>query len=146
MEAAGRLGIPAVLTETHPDGFQPEYAVKACSAALLNAMRHLGMLALPGVAPAGAATAQPVIFERAVPGVELKPGTGGYLGVRRWAGERVGRGDVVAEVRSAETFEVVERLVSPLDGAVSCVGDPGGSGFVKAGVTAAVVKPVRRAR
>ncbi|MBA4388184.1 MAG: hypothetical protein C0404_09400 [Verrucomicrobia bacterium] len=143
MEAPGRLNIPSVLIESPPTGFQPRHTVTRCMDAVTNLLHHLGMMKPVAGDTPGPSIAPPV-FVRSLRATELIPAVGGFLGVRHWPGEFISRGDVVAEIRSVETFEVVERLVSPLDGAVACVGDPGGSGFVKAGVPVAVVKPVGR--
>lgn len=140
MEVTSRLGLPALLMESSPEGFQPQHTVAACEQALLRAMVHLGLLAaLPSVRRRRVARQAPV-FSRADRATEIMVHKGGYLGIRRWAGERVKTGEVVAEVRTVDTFEVVERLISPLDGVVACAGDPAGAGFIKAGITGAVVK------
>jgi predicted deacylase len=144
MEAASELDLPAVLVESSPAGFQPRHSIDICEKGLLRAMVHLGML--PAMPPARPRRPQaPAVFVRSDPPVELKVAQGGYLGVRRWPGETVSRGDCIGEVRSVRSFEVVERLISPIDGAVACIGDPEKSGFVRQGVLAAVLKPVHPA-
>ncbi|MCX7590707.1 MAG: hypothetical protein N2255_03670 [Kiritimatiellae bacterium] len=82
------------------------------------------------------------VFRRATEGYGLKTTKAGYLGIRRWAGDPVGAGETVAVVRSIETFEPLERLESPVAGAVSCAGHPAGEALVEPGETVAVVKPV----
>jgi hypothetical protein len=141
MEAAARRNIPAVLIESHPDGFQVREAVAACAGALRRALAHLQML--PGWKPPLPRRAgRTPVFRRADRGETFKPKAAGYLGVRRWYGERVRKGDLVAVVRSPATFEVAEELRSPVDGAVGCVGDPRATGFVRPGEVAGDVKAV----
>lgn len=139
--ASQRLGIPAALVESHPSDFQVREAVEACSGAVFRAMLHLGML--PQWQARATARTSTALFRRAEPAQPLKTATAGYLGVRRWAGDSVRKGDAVAVVRSLETFDIGERLISPLDGAVGCVGDPAGEALVKAGTAAATAKRVR---
>ena len=141
MEAAAKRNIPAVLIESHPDGFQVREAVAACAGALLRALVHLKML--PGwKPPRRAAPARTPVFRRAEHGEAFKPKAAGYLGVRRWYGERARKNELVAVVRSPATFEVVEELRSPVDGAVGCIGDPRATGFIRAGEVAGDVKAV----
>lgn len=137
--AATELGVPALLIESHPGGFQVREAAEACGGAVMRALAHLGML--ESWAPPESSRSAPPVFHRAEKATEVKNEKAGYLAPRRWAGERVGKGGAVAVVRSIETFEIVETLASPLDGAVACVGDPGRGGLVAPGVVAATVKP-----
>jgi predicted deacylase len=139
--AARDLGEPAILVESHTGGFQVRDAVEACSGVIMRGLVHLGMLE-GWSPPERVAPERPPIFHRAEPGTELRNRRAGYLAPRRWAGERVAKGEVVAVVRSLETFEVLEELVSPMDGAVGCVGDPGSGGLVAGDAVAAVVKRV----
>jgi predicted deacylase len=134
------LGIPAVLIESHPAGFQVRESVEACAGAIFRAMVHLKMLRT-WKPPKQSPKATP-IFHRPEAGHALKPAKGGFLGVRRWAGERVGKGDAVAVVRSIETFEIVETLVSSAEGAVGSCGVSDAQAFVKPGDVAATVKRV----
>jgi predicted deacylase len=147
VEAARRLDLPAVLVESHPGAFQPREATEVCTGVILRTMAHLGMLAgVPTAADPGSprpAREAPPVFRRAQAATELRCGTGGYLAPRRWPGEHVRAGEAVAVVRSLESFAVAEELVSPLSGAVACVGPPDSGGLVKAGDLAAVVKPIR---
>ncbi len=138
--AATGLEVPALLIESHPGGFQVREAVAACGGAVMRALAHLGMLE-SWSPPGSPAPASPPVFHRAEKATEVKNGSAGYLAPRRWAGQRVGKGEAVAVVRSIETFEIVETLASPLDGAVACVGDPGRGGLVAPGTIAATVKP-----
>ena len=143
MEAAARLGIPSVLIESHPGGFQVREAVEACAGALWRGMAHLGMIDPPAPAPARRAPeGRTAIFSRLVEGHDFRPKAGGYLGVRRWYGEQVASGELVAVVRSLATFEVIEELRSPVDGSVGCIGDPRSAGLIKAGEVAGDVKAV----
>ncbi|MHC4915020.1 MAG: succinylglutamate desuccinylase/aspartoacylase family protein [Planctomycetota bacterium] len=142
VHAATDLDVASILVESHPGGFQVREAVDTCAGVIFRAMTHLGMLDELPVPPAPREGAAPV-FRRAEKAAQLRNEKPGYLAVRRWAGERVAKGEAVAVVRSLETFEVVEELVSPLDGAVACVGDPAGAGLVAAGVVAATVKSAR---
>ncbi len=143
MEAAAKLGIPSVLIESHPGGFQVRDAVEACAGALWRGMAHLGMIELPAPQPARRAPeGRTAIFSRLVEGHDFRPKAGGYLGVRRWYGERVAPGELVAVVRSLATFEVVEELRSPVEGSVGCIGDPRSTGLIKAGEVAGDVKAV----
>ncbi len=137
--AATELGLPALLVESHPGGFQVREAVEACGGAITRALAHLGMLESAGPQQRPA-PARPPLFRRAEQAAEIRNQKAGYLAPRRWAGERVGKGQAVAVVRSLETFEIVETLRSPLDGAVACVGDPG-RGLVTPGAVASTVKP-----
>jgi predicted deacylase len=114
-------------------------AVEACAGVVFRAVTHLGMLEA-WTPPERPAAERAPVFRRAEKAVELRNARPGYLAVRRWPGQRVGKGQVVAVVRSLETFEVVEELASPIDGAVASVGDPGGAGLVAEGVVAATVK------
>jgi predicted deacylase len=143
IEAARELDLPALLVESHPGGFQTRDAVEACSGVIMNALVHLGML--ESWAPperSRARPGRPAVFRRTVKGEALRNSHAGYLAPRRWPGDRVREGETVAVVRSLESFEVLEELVSPLDGGLGCVGDPGGGGLVTGGVAAAAVKPV----
>ena len=138
--AAQRCDIPAVLIESHPSAFQVREAVDACSGAIFRAMVHLGML--PRWSAPRRQQAVP-IFRRAEPSHALKTAKAGYLGVRRWSGDAARKGEAVAVVRSCETFEVLEEFVSPVDGAVGCVGHPEGQALVEAETVVATVKAVR---
>jgi hypothetical protein len=140
MEAARRRDIPAVLIESHPDGFQVREAVEACAGALARAMVHLKML--EAWKPPRRKAGPTPVFRRADQGAVFKPQQGGYLGVRCWLGQRVRAGEVVAVVRSLATFGVVEELKSPIDGALGCIGDPRATGFVRPGEVAGDVKAV----
>jgi len=139
VHAARDLGIPAILVESYPGGFQIREAVEACTAVIMRALAHLGMLERwePPARPAPAAAP---VFRRAEKATEIRCRTAGYVAPRLWAGERVAKGQTVGVVRSLETFAAVEELVSPIDGAVACVGDPAGGGLVKADAAAAIVK------
>ncbi|MGQ9662777.1 MAG: succinylglutamate desuccinylase/aspartoacylase family protein [Kiritimatiellia bacterium] len=137
--AAQQLGVPTVLVESHPSLFQTREAVYACAGAVMCAMVHLGIMSpLP---PCEKKRQHPLVFRRATPAQALKANSYGYLGIRRWAGDRVKKGETVAVVRSLETFEVIEQLESPLDGAVGCAGHPEGEALIAAGTVAAMVKP-----
>ena len=141
MEAARRRDLPAVLIESHPDGFQVREAAEAMAGALARALVHLKMLEAPPPPPPRHTGSVPV-FRRAEKGFAFKARQGGYLGVRRWAGDQVQAGEVVAVVRSLASFEVVEELASPIDGAVGCMGDPRATGFIRPCETAGDVKAV----
>lgn len=139
--AAEELGVPAVLVESHPGGFQVREAVEACTAVVMRALAHMKVID-PWRPPARPAPGRAPIFHRGESGHSLKPERGGYLAVRRWAGEQVAEGETVAAVRGLETFEVIEEIVSPIEGAVGCVGSPSGAGLIKPGEVAATVKRV----
>jgi uncharacterized protein len=137
--AAQQLNKKAVLIESYPGGFQIRAAVEPCAAVIMNSLVHMGQLEVwqptiysPSVPPA--------IFRRSEPGTEIKNKYGGYLAPRRWAGDRVKKGDLVAVIRSMDTFEILEELRTPIDGAVGCVGSPRRGGLVLEQETAAVVK------
>jgi predicted deacylase len=139
VHAARDLDVASILVESHPGGFQVREAVEVCAGVIFRAMVHLGMLdELP--APPAPRFDPPAVFRRAEKAVDLRNAKPGYLAPRRWPGERVKKGEAVAAVRSLETFEVVEELVSPLSGGVASVGDPAGSGLVAADTVAANVK------
>jgi predicted deacylase len=140
MEAAARLNIPAVLIESHPDGFQVREAAEACAAALWRGMVHLGML--PSWDPPRRRTGKTPIFSRLVKGHGFNPKAGGYLGVRRWQGEAVDAGELVAVIRSLATFEAVEEIRAPVAGSLGGIGDPRSTGLVRPGESAGDVKPV----
>jgi predicted deacylase len=139
--AARKLDLPAILVESHTGGFQVAEAVEACSGVIANSLVHLGMLE-GWTPPQRPRAGRPPAFHRAEPATELRNARAGYLAPRKWPGARVKSGEVVAVVRSLESFEVVEELVSPIDGGVGCVGDPGGGGLVAEDAVAAVVKRV----
>jgi predicted deacylase len=140
MEAAARRNIPSVLIESHPDGFQVREAAEACAAALWRALAHLRMIEPPK--PPRRRRDKTPVFSRLVAGHDFKPSAGGYLGVRRWSGERVRADEVVAVVRSLATFAVVEELRAPVAGSVGCMGDPRSTGLIRPGECAGDVKAV----
>jgi len=139
VEAANKLEKAAVLIESYPGGFQIRTAVEACAAVIMNSLLHLGQLPA-WQAPQYSPSIPPAIFRRAEAGTVIKNQSGGYLAPRCWPGDRVKKGDVVAVIRSMETFEILEELRTPIDGAVGCVGDPGRGGLVVEQEEAAVVK------
>jgi uncharacterized protein len=139
VHAAQDLDKAALLIESHTGGFQVVEAVDACTGVIMNSLAHLGMLASSSV-PARVRLERPPVFHRAEPATELKNSKAGYLAPRKWPGDRVKQGEVVAVVRSLDTFEVVEELVSPIDGGAASVGDPGNGGLVAENAVAAVVK------
>jgi len=141
IEAAQKLDLPALLVESHPGEFQTVEAVDACFGVIMNALVHLGMLA-EWTPPQRSRPGRPAVFRRTVKGETLRNKHAGYLAPRRWPGDRVSEGETVAVIRSLESFEVLEELVSPLDGGLGCVGDPGSGGLVAEGVSAAAVKAV----
>ncbi|HOX06252.1 MAG TPA: succinylglutamate desuccinylase/aspartoacylase family protein [Planctomycetota bacterium] len=140
MEAAARRNIPSVLIESHPDGFQVREAAEACAAALWRGMVHLGML--PSWEPPRRRAGRTPVFSRLVEGHGFNPKAGGYLGVRRWLGEPVEAGELVAVVRSLATFGVVEEIRAPVAGSLGCIGDPRSTGLIRPGECAGDVKPV----
>lgn len=141
--AAKTLGIPAVLLESFPGGFQIREAVDLCSRALWLAMLHLQMIKkshIPG--KKGLANSIP-LFRRSDPSHSLKTTQAGYLGIRKWAGDKVEKGEIIAEIRSFETFEVVETIESPVIGAVGSSGIGTEVAFAKPGDVVATVKKVK---
>ncbi len=139
VHAAADLDKAALLIESYTGGFQTVDAVDDCCAVVTNSLVHLGMLE-SWSAPERARAERPTIFHRAEKAAELRNSKAGYLAPRKWPGDHVKKDDVVAVIRSMETFEIVEELVSPIDGGAASVGDPGSGGLVAEGVVAAVVK------
>ncbi len=139
VRAAEDLGVAALLVESHTGGFQVVEAVDACCGVIVNSLLHLSMIE-SRPAPVRARPERPLVFHRAEQGTELRNAHAGYLAPRKWPGDRVRPGEVVAVIRSLETFEIVEELISPLDGGTAGVGDPGSGGLVAKNVAAAVVK------
>ena len=139
--ASEKLDIPAILLESHPGGFQVREAVEVCSGAVTRAMVYMGMLS--GGRCGDRISAGTAMFRRSGRNYDLKTAKGGLLGIRRWPGERVHSGEPVAEVRSLETFEVVEQIVSPVNGAVGFAGHSNDTPVAEPGVTVADVQEVR---
>lgn len=139
VHSATDLDKASLLIESHPGGgFQVRETAEACGGVITRALAHLGMT--ESWSPPEPSRSAPPIFHRAEKATEIKNQKAGYLAPRRWAGQRVGKGEALAVVRSLETFEIVETLRSPLDGAVSSMGAPG-RGLVEPGAVVATVKP-----
>ncbi|MCK5850536.1 MAG: succinylglutamate desuccinylase/aspartoacylase family protein [Kiritimatiellae bacterium] len=122
--ASSQLDIPAVLVESHPSGFQVREAVDACACAIFRGMRHMGILeSIPESIVRG--IMNPVaLFRRSEAEERIHATRPGCLCMRCWPGEKVEKGDVIAVIRSLDTFEIIEDVVSPLTGAVSCATQP----------------------
>lgn len=139
--AAEQLDVPAVLVESHPARFQVREAVETCADSLWHAMAHLGMIERRE--PVSGRPKSVPVFRRGQAGHSIKARAEGYLGVRRWPGDRVRRGTVAAELRSLHTFEPIQTLRSPLAGAVGCMGAPDGGALTEKGMVVAGIKPVQ---
>jgi predicted deacylase len=140
--AARELNIPAALIENHPGLFQMRESVESGASALWRSMVHLGML--ESWEPYPAAAHATTIVRRSDAATELHASHAGYVGVRKWAGERVAKGNVVAVVRSMKTFEVLEELRSPVTGVLCSVGVTTDRPVARSGDIVATVKRATR--
>jgi hypothetical protein len=115
------LGIPAILVEMSPTSGQVSWeAMQQARRGVENVMKHLGMLpGHPQLPP------RQVIFHRTREQINFIAGVIGFAVTCRRPGELVGRGDLIAEVRSFKDFGVLESHLAPCDGGLaSCGPDP----------------------
>jgi predicted deacylase len=140
LAASQELDMPAILVESRPGGYQTPEAVEACANALFRVLRYAGILeawtAPPMVDP------HPAIFLRGGEGHALHATQAGYLAIRQFPARRVKAGETIAEVRSMETFAVLESLVSPIEGGIDAVAEFATWPFITPGDYASGVKPL----
>jgi len=141
---AAQLDKPAILVESRPGGYQTPEAVDACSNMLFQVMSYVGVLKT--WTPPQPDTRGPTIFLRGGPGEALRATKAGYCAIRRFSGEHISAGQAIAEVRSMETFEIIESLVAPFDGGVDSVAEFANWPFITPGDLAGGVKPMQPAR
>jgi len=144
LAVAAELDRPAILVESRPGGYQTPEAVEACAKALFRVLVHAGVLESFTLNPL--VDEQPAVFRRPDKAHALRATQAGYLAIRRFPGCRVKTGEPVAQVRSMDTFEVVESLEAPVDGGVGSVAEFDNWPFVEPGDCAGGVKPLAAPR
>jgi predicted deacylase len=135
------LDIPAILIETSPASkFVTNDVAVAMTRGALNAMKHLGILdgelELPPVQ---------MIFGRTDPVHVFCAEHLGYFGACKRPGDMVKAGDLVGQLRSPVTFEILQEMHAPEDGAMPSVG-PDESMLVLPGEQVATFKRCREVR
>ena len=113
-----------------------EPIVAAVHLGMLNVCRHYGMLPGRPELPQ-----EQIIFNRPDPTHVFISQHVGFFAWYKGYGSLVKKGEVVGEVRSLSTFEVLQECVAPFDGGLPSVG-PGVSQVVLPGEELATLKPV----
>ena len=135
------LDVPAILIETSPASkFVTPAVAEHMVRSTLNAMKHLGMLdgelELPPVQ---------MVFARQDPVHVFCAEHLGYFGHCKQAGDMVSAGDLIGQLRSVGTFEVLQEMRAPEDGGLPSVG-PDESMLVLPGEQVATFKRCREIR
>jgi predicted deacylase len=114
------LNVPAILSETCPaSNFVTHQVLQTMVRGTCNVMKHLGMLdGQPELPPVQ------VLVSRQDPVHVFRAEHLGYFGPCKLPGDVVRAGELVGLLRAPATFQVLQELRAPSDGALPSVGPP----------------------